>query len=129
VSTAQPGVRRGLPTTLDPVRTANKQLRDFLSRCGGAVSPVHTQELTEIKVLADLVEQAGHVLGSVTANPDQLNPASEAEIIEYASNLQRLKPVLEELQSALVRRRDQLQADRVRLRRAVAWADSLKLTR
>jgi len=107
------------------LRSTNKSLRDYLD---GLSCRELSVTAVELQSLSDSIERVGQAWRS-TATPHNLDQALEAEIAQYAENLQRLKSVLEGLRPELEQRRADLHSGLTKLQAALRWAATLKQTR
>ena len=113
--------------SVDLVRAANREIREFLRSCGesGQALPAALFAPERLGPLSCVLARAGGIL-----SPQFLEEAhAKPEIDEYKRNLTELKSRLEQSQVELTLRQDLLRRQFTKLRSTSAWAETFAQTR
>jgi len=109
---------------IEQTRTANRAIQQLLAHCEPEGNPSGFPSASELLALTDLIRSVGRALSA-----DATDTELRCELKAYFENLSRLKARLEELESRLSARRDDLRLEWERLRAASAWASTQKQMR
>ncbi|HEV2501043.1 MAG TPA: hypothetical protein VGY31_15850 [Terriglobia bacterium] len=119
--------------SLNLVRAANADLAGFLSEVSGffPTKGVTAIPLVEIErrlaALMAVIQEVGRSIGPVSLARSEGEPGDE--IKQYRAHLENLRNFMEALEAYAEERRGQLLADTRQISDALAWCDTLKLTR
>lgn len=119
--------------SLDLVRAANADLAGFLSEVSGffpakgmAAIPLAEVE-RRLAALMVVVQEVGRSIGPVFLVHSEGEPGDEMK--QYRAHLEKLRNFMVALETYAEERRSQLLADTRQISDALAWCDTLKLTR
>ncbi|MGH9343810.1 MAG: hypothetical protein ACRD19_08625 [Terriglobia bacterium] len=115
------------------VRAANADLSGFLSEVSGFF-PVQSETVVrlgeierQLAALMATIQRVGRSIGSVSG--EGLDAGSRNEVKQYAGQLESLRNFMLALEAYAEERRIKLLADTRQISEALAWCDTLKLTR
>lgn len=118
--------------SLNLIRAANADLSGFLSEVssftakGGAAIPLAEIE-RRLTALMAMIQKVGRSIGPVSLVRSEGESGDEVE--QYRAHLENLRNFMLALEAYAEERRSQLLADTQQISDALAWCDTLKLTR
>ncbi|MGH9352176.1 MAG: hypothetical protein ACRD2G_08465 [Terriglobia bacterium] len=120
--------------SLSLIRAANADLSGFLSEISGFF-PVKGEAVVrlgeierQLASLLDTIQRVGRSIGP-SKSVEGLDAGSRDEVKQYTAQLESLRKFMLALEAYAEERRNKLLADTRQISEALAWCDTLKLTR